>query len=102
RFRAAPRPRLQRVQERDQVGLFLRRETNPEARVVELEHVRQCDGRAIVKVGSATGQAAENRALHLADIGPFAGDQRAPRVGGLYRGVGRVIDQREHWQITDV
>src|SRR5712692_8775434 len=45
--------RLEGAEKRDQISALARRETHPEARVVERDHIVQGRRRAVVKVGRA-------------------------------------------------
>src|SRR5262245_38891434 len=76
---------LQRLQERDEVRLLSVGQSKLEAAVVELHHLLECGSRPVVEIGRAGGQAAKDRSLELPDVGPFSGDHRASRIGGLHR-----------------
>src|SRR6185436_12293372 len=66
--RPVARPQSESTQERDQIGLLLRREDEAEALLVEPHGVQQCSGRPIVEERGATGETAQNRSLDLADV----------------------------------
>lgn len=73
----------QGVQERDQVGPFLVSEFDGEAVFIEVHHLAQVGGEAVVEVWRSRGQAAQDRALELADVDPPAREQSAAGVGRL-------------------
>src|SRR5215471_21813441 len=51
---------LKRTEKRDQVGFLLLGKTQVETPVVEIHNVLQAGGRAVVKIGCARSQAAQN------------------------------------------
>src|SRR4029453_15978502 len=71
---------LQCFEECQQVGFFAPGQPDPEARVVEIDGVGQARGRAVVEVGSARRERTQDRSFELADVVPFPGHHRAPRV----------------------
>src|SRR5689334_24250708 len=73
--------RLQRSQERDEVALLFGREADREACVVELDDRREIGRGAIVEVRRSRRKRTQDRPLELADVDPFAGDERAARIG---------------------
>src|SRR5262245_34781446 len=68
---------LQRTEESDEVVPVLSDDPRAEALVVEIDHLAQIGGRSVVEVRSARGQAAQDRALELADVGELARDERS-------------------------
>src|SRR4029079_12002696 len=87
--------RLQRLQERAQVGDLVTREADVEPAVVELDHLVDGVGRAIVEVGRARRQAAQGRPLLLRQVGELAGQDRAAEVGDLLGGAGGAAGDSE-------
>ena len=72
---------LQRVQESDQIPLFAGGEADLEPRVVELDDRLEILGRAVVKIGRAPGEPAQDRSLGLAEVAEVTGeDARAGSV----------------------
>jgi hypothetical protein len=70
-----------------------------EARVVEVENVREGGGGAVVEVGSASSQTSQDGALEFADVGALAGDHRAADVGDLRDHAGGVAQHRDQGQV---
>src|SRR5262245_36848042 len=73
---------LQGVEEVHEVGLLLVGQADGEALVVEVDHVQQRFGRAVVEERRARRQPAQDRPLELADVLALAGDLRAAGIGG--------------------
>src|SRR5476649_838149 len=73
----------ERTQEGLEVRLLLRGEADREPRFVEVHHLREARGEAVVEVWSARAEAAKDGALEAAPVLPLAGDQRLARIGGL-------------------
>jgi hypothetical protein len=63
---------LQRLQEGGEVAHLCRRKPDIESLIVEIHHVQQRCGRAVVEVRCTPRQPAQNRSLHFADIRTFA------------------------------
>src|SRR5262249_16149448 len=76
-----PIVRLQGPEERDEVALLRLGEPQAEAHVVEVDDVPQARGRAVVEVGRAAGEPAQDRPLEAPDVLPEPGDQRPAGVG---------------------
>src|SRR5262245_57324055 len=68
----------QRVEEVHQILLLLIGKADAEALVVEVHRVHQRRRRAVVEIGRARRQAAQDRSFQLADVGALAGDHGAP------------------------
>src|SRR6266436_8118632 len=79
---SAPHKPLQRVHECDQVGFLVVGQQHIEALVVEVDHVQQGWGRAIVEVGRACRQPTHARDFELTQVSAFARDHRPSRIGG--------------------
>ena len=71
------------AQKGDQIGLLLVGESDVETLIVELNDIRQRGSGAVVEIGCARRQPAQDRSLHFADVGAFPGDQGATRIGDL-------------------
>src|SRR4051794_6427992 len=87
------RSRSQRAEERDQIGLLLVREADVESCVVEVDDGLEVGARAVVEVRGAGGEAAQDRALELADVLPAPGEQGAAGVGGGAHLAGGLVAQ---------
>src|SRR5215471_13551205 len=74
--------RLERAQERDQIGFLLRREDETESSFIETYRLQQRPGRAVVEVRRARRQASKDRALELADVIELPVDERLAEIGG--------------------
>ena len=70
-----------RIEEVDEVVLLLVGEADAEALIIEVHHVLQPCSRAIVEVGSASGQSPQDRSFDFADVGTVPGNQCAARIG---------------------
>ena len=68
---------LQGIEECDQVSLLWVGELDGEAGVVEVHHLAEVGGQAVVKVVRARGEPVEHWAFELADVLPPPGEQRA-------------------------
>src|SRR4051794_34155900 len=86
--------RLQRLQKGDQILLFLVAETDPEAVVVEANHLVQVLRRAVVEIRRSRRERTQRRPLEAADVLPAARDEGTARIGRLDRRAGSLVAQR--------
>ena len=75
---------LQRAQERDQVGFFLRRQDKAKALFVETHGIQQRLRRAVVEVWGTSREAAENGSFDLAGVVEFAINQGLAEICGRF------------------
>src|SRR6185312_10480746 len=55
-----------------------------------------------MEIRRAGGESTQDRALHLSDVGPSAGDERAAGIGGGLHFKSRVVGEGEHGKIANV
>src|SRR5690349_23157588 len=69
----------ERLQERDQIGLLLRRQVHLEALIVERHDLLERRRRTVMEVRRSGGQTPENRSLDAVQVRAVARQQRLPR-----------------------
>jgi hypothetical protein len=74
---------LERTQEIHEIIFLLLPEPEAEPLVVEIHHIEQGRGRAVVEIRSPRGEPTQNWAFQLPDVGALSGNQRAARIGDL-------------------
>lgn len=73
---------LERVEEIHEILLFLYRQANIEALVIEINDIAQCCRRPIGEIGCVCRQGPQRWHRRPADIGAFASDQSLARIIG--------------------
>src|SRR6516225_1235155 len=72
-----------RIEECDQIGFLLIRQSHAESPIVEVHGLVERAGGAIVEVGRTGCQPAEDRALDAVEVSTFAANQRLAWIGGV-------------------